>query len=606
MAPDEKNEKDLEVEAVSQNDETAGAKNPEELTIDVETVDDVDVGPVLSAGSDDDYDFSDDADFEQDLDVDITGDPDTDFADEDDGDGSAAQGGDKLKKILAPALVLVIAAGIGGYIVMNPQVLGGGSASPEPEVAAYKAPDSDMFSASAPAADIPAKADITESSVPASAFSDAGGLPQPTVNQNEIPRGPGDVDDMPVIAAVDEEPAAPVAEGIDLTEVSEDMPLEQGSADISESVSVAMADEAGDLANELIQLKDAAAPAFPDAGEVTEAVDLMAAAEAASEPEAGDVTPVIELPAAPEPPAEPESFQLAQADISEVSDATPPVMTPAEKTPEPAPAKAADLMPSPQATQTQQAAKPAETAPQMPSKEVRQAADVYFDGAIPTGPMADVGPRKVDPVMEPASRFVVVKKTHEKMDMEATLAAANRALQLKRYESALDMFDSLYDKNPRDPRILMGRAVAQQHSGLTESAIRTYEALLEIDPKNADATVNMLGLLRQQYPSVALRRLMDLYNDHPDNAGIAAQIGVTQADLEQYDDALRYLGIASSLEPQNAQHMFNMAIIADRSGRTAAAIKYYEQALELDAVYSSGRSIPRETIYDRLATLRRR
>ncbi|MCB9991580.1 MAG: hypothetical protein H6867_09460 [Rhodospirillales bacterium] len=99
MAPDEKNEKDLEVEAVSQNDETAGAKNPEELTIDVETVDDVDVGPVLSAGSDDDYDFSDDADFEQDLDVDITGDPDTDFADEDDGDGSAAQGGDKLKNI---------------------------------------------------------------------------------------------------------------------------------------------------------------------------------------------------------------------------------------------------------------------------------------------------------------------------------------------------------------------------------------------------------------------------------------------------------------------------------------------------------------------------
>ncbi|MCB9991582.1 MAG: hypothetical protein H6867_09470 [Rhodospirillales bacterium] len=93
---------------------------------------------------------------------------------------------------------------------------------------------------------------------------------------------------------------------------------------------------------------------------MTEAVDLMAAAEAASEPEAGDVTPVIELPAAPEPPAEPESFQLAQADISEVSDATPPVMTPAEKTPEPAPAKAADLMPSPQATQTQQAAKPAE------------------------------------------------------------------------------------------------------------------------------------------------------------------------------------------------------------------------------------------------------
>jgi tetratricopeptide (TPR) repeat protein len=116
----------------------------------------------------------------------------------------------------------------------------------------------------------------------------------------------------------------------------------------------------------------------------------------------------------------------------------------------------------------------------------------------------------------------------------------------------------------------------------------------------------MLGLIRKQYPEVALRRLMDLQDKYPSNPGIAAQIGVTEADLGHPEDALRYLGMASNLEPSNAQHMFNMAVIADRMGKTADAIKYYEQALRIDSVYGKGRTLPRDTVLDRLATLRSR
>ena len=86
---------------------------------------------------------------------------------------------------------------------------------------------------------------------------------------------------------------------------------------------------------------------------------------------------------------------------------------------------------------------------------------------------------------------------------------------------------------------------------------------------------------------------------------VAAQLGVTYADQGDYEQAFRYLGIASSIEPDNAQHLFNIAITADRVGKRKEAIKYYEKALEADAVYGSGRTIPRETIYDRLSVLRR-
>jgi Tfp pilus assembly protein PilF len=58
------------------------------------------------------------------------------------------------------------------------------------------------------------------------------------------------------------------------------------------------------------------------------------------------------------------------------------------------------------------------------------------------------------------------------------------------------------------------------------------------------------------------------------------------------------------MEPQNAGHVFNMAVIADRAGDKKQAITYYEEALEIDTLYGSGRSIPRDAVFERLAELR--
>lgn len=150
----------------------------------------------------------------------------------------------------------------------------------------------------------------------------------------------------------------------------------------------------------------------------------------------------------------------------------------------------------------------------------------------------------------------------------------------------------------------MGRAAQQQKLGMDDVAIVSYEELLNVAPKNTDAIINMMGLIRKQYPSVALRRLTDLREKHPGNAGIAAQLGMTYAEMGENQQAIQALGTASSLDPSNAQHVYNMAVIADRAGSKDMAIKYYEQALQTDAVYGGGKSILRETIYDRLAKLR--
>ena len=228
------------------------------------------------------------------------------------------------------------------------------------------------------------------------------------------------------------------------------------------------------------------------------------------------------------------------------------------------------------------------------------------DSIVPSEDLKSaVGPREVDPRYELGSSFVVVRKAAGSESVQARIVAAQRALSLGRYTSALELYEQLYKKQPKNKRVLMGLAVAQQHSGFVESAIATYEELLKLDPKNTDATANMLGLVKAQYPSVAYRKLRELWEKNSQSPAIAAQLGLTSASIGNTDDAIRYLGVAASLEPQNASHYYNMAVISDQLGAHKEAVELYQKALEVDVAHGGGRSIPREQVYDRLANLRR-
>ena len=232
--------------------------------------------------------------------------------------------------------------------------------------------------------------------------------------------------------------------------------------------------------------------------------------------------------------------------------------------------------------------------------------DDFFDAddLVPQGEMASSGPVKVNPRTQPASKLIIVKKNYEPDTQTAQLISAERAMKLGRYDSALEIYDVLYDLNKKDSRVLMGRAVVLQKLGRFDEAMGVYEQLEALEPENMDIKVNMLGLLATRYPSVALRRLLDLQQKSKSHVGLAAQIAVCYAKLGDTKSALRYLGTAASMDPKNANHLFNMAVIADRAGDKTMAIKYYEKALEVDTIHGGGRSIPRESAYERLAQIR--
>lgn len=248
-----------------------------------------------------------------------------------------------------------------------------------------------------------------------------------------------------------------------------------------------------------------------------------------------------------------------------------------------------------------------------PNGQTKKYSGQYFDAnaVVPNRALSalpNAAPRMVDPKYEPGSRFIIANGTASAQSFEGQYVAATRAIKLQRYAAAMEMFEKLYKQESKDPRVLMGLAVAQQGAGFNESAAQTYEELLQVQPNNANAIVNLMGIMKNQYPSVTLNRLMELRQKYPNNAGIPAQIGLVSADLKNYDDSMRYLEIAASMEPSNPSHIYNMAIVADHQGNAPKAIQYYERALQMDASVTgtATESIPRDKIYDRLSVLRRK
>ena len=256
-------------------------------------------------------------------------------------------------------------------------------------------------------------------------------------------------------------------------------------------------------------------------------------------------------------------------------------------------------------------------------KKKPEAKTVYFDA--PKGKaLTDMPPPSINPMREPGESIIIVSRgkrlTEEKSQpenvvvekgesnayVESKLIAANRATALGMNDAALDFYNELYKKNPRDPRILMGRAVALQKAGDTQKAIEMYEQLLDIKQNNPEAITNLMGLLGKTQPAVALQNLLELRQKYPNNPSVAAQLGVAYAGAGNLQDGLKYLNMAAGLEPKNPMHPFNMAVICEKLNDRGNAIKYYEQALDVYSLSGvpDGGTFSRDVVYDRLAHLR--
>lgn len=201
------------------------------------------------------------------------------------------------------------------------------------------------------------------------------------------------------------------------------------------------------------------------------------------------------------------------------------------------------------------------------------------------------------------SGYMTIRKESDAGSIDSRLTKARTALAQENNSAALELFTELQADYPKDKRILMGRAVSLHKMGQKDEALAAYEAVLNRDPKNLDALNNMLGLLKEKDPQLAVEKLQELHDAYPYQGDIAAQLGVAYGSTGQYDQALRYLNLADSLKPGSAFVMYNKSVLLDKMGRSREAASMYRQILRLAADGEIDQNLPLESIRRRLAAL---
>jgi len=117
-----------------------------------------------------------------------------------------------------------------------------------------------------------------------------------------------------------------------------------------------------------------------------------------------------------------------------------------------------------------------------------------------------------------------------------------------------------------------------------EDARDAYRRAVELDPRHADAHVNLGRLLHEKGETRAAeshyRVALEIDSRHPT---AAFNLGVVLDDMKRLDAAVAAYRHAIEVDSENADAHFNLAGIYERLGRKAAAIRHLKAYRELTA-----------------------
>ncbi|SOE00036.1 tetratricopeptide repeat protein [Caenispirillum bisanense] len=378
---------------------------------------------------------------------------------------------------------------------------------------------------------------------------------------------------------------------------------------------------------------------------------------AAQHPAAPAAVPAPEplAPTAPPEVAQASAVEAAPAPAVEVAAAPPPEADPAPAveaalapSAEPTPAPAAEAAAGPAEPAAEAAAAPAEPAAADPEDDIAllmkegAARRAAADGrAVPAdaGPVvpavapasavtapeppervsvedalaADQGRRDAAAVSAPitvgrdpgASGVGGVSVSVMPRDTQASLAEAYTDLVRGNYGAALQTYTAIAERDPREVAALAGRAAALHKLRRVDEAQAAYERVLALQPDNREALANMITLIGDSAPRDAVRRLEALQAQAPDFSPVPAQLGMLYARLGDVDRAAAALRRAIGLSPDNALYHYNLAVVTDRAGRRADALRAYQQVLQLIEAGAGG-GIDPQPVRQRVAFLRAR
>ena len=259
-----------------------------------------------------------------------------------------------------------------------------------------------------------------------------------------------------------------------------------------------------------------------------------------------------------------------------------PAETPAAPTIAPPPPVAAAPAPVPATPAPAKATVTARTAiPEIPPiQPARPPRPRIASGAPPQG-RPGLSAEPVRPAPRPGETLTSIAISAPAPAVDPALERAYESLQRNDLVAARDGYQRALAREPTSRDALLGLAAIDVRNGQLESAESRYVKLLETDPRDTHALASLLALRGQLDPLAAESRLKNLLANQPDSAPLHFSLGNQYAQQSRWTEAQGAYFKAFSVDPENADYAFNLAVSLDQLHQKNLALDYYERALAL-------------------------
>lgn len=182
--------------------------------------------------------------------------------------------------------------------------------------------------------------------------------------------------------------------------------------------------------------------------------------------------------------------------------------------------------------------------------------------------------------LEASDAPIQISKRQLSGTVDIDVARGYKALGLNQFSQAREAYNQVLQRTPTHRDALIGIAYAHQALGDTTQAIATLRRVLELYPRDSEASSAMY-LIGGGEPLAQESKLKQLLERTERPAPLHYALGVLMYDQQRFGESERAFDRAFALEPEQPDYAYNLALALDRLGRSREAARQYVVALNL-------------------------
>lgn len=176
---------------------------------------------------------------------------------------------------------------------------------------------------------------------------------------------------------------------------------------------------------------------------------------------------------------------------------------------------------------------------------------------------------------------------------------AYNAVLVGQYEVAIELYKQVLKKEPNNSYSKFALATVYQKIGQFRQAKVLYYQMLKSGVENQEDVVgNLLDILIEDSPQDATYLLSRLAVQNPDSPSILAFAALAYNKAKNYDQAISLMQKVITLDPENIDYKYNLAVIYDQTEQYTKALDLYSEVVRK---YSDvNQSVPLEQVKKRI------